>query len=85
MKFKIIKNSIGINSQFILMMSLLNLGVTFLSFALGYFVYSWAIKIGFIDSQSLNSNEFYITSVDFIWLFLVLLTGFDSLEKGELE
>lgn len=58
------------------MMSLLNLGVTLLSFMIGYFVYSWAIEIGFLDFQSVNSNEFSITSVDFIWLFLVLLTGF---------
>ena len=58
------------------MMSLLNLGVTLLSFMIGYFVYSWAIEIGFLDFQSVNSNEFFITSVDFIWLFLVLLTGF---------
>lgn len=58
------------------MMSLLNLGVTLLSFMIGYFVYSWAIESGFLDFQSVNSNEFFITSVDFIWLFLVLLTGF---------
>jgi two-component system, OmpR family, sensor histidine kinase AdeS len=75
MKFNTFKNSIGINTQFIIMMSLLNLGVTFVSFALGYWLYSWAIKIGFLDSQSINSNEFLITSVDFIWFFLVLLTG----------
>ncbi|TCB72987.1 two-component sensor histidine kinase AdeS [Acinetobacter sp. ANC 4177] len=76
MKFNFLKNSVGINFQFIIMMSLLNLGVTFLSFALGYLVYSWAIEIGFLDFQSVNSNEFSITSVDFIWFFLVLLTGF---------
>jgi two-component system sensor histidine kinase AdeS len=40
------------------MMSLLNLGVTLLSFMIGYFVYSWAIEIGFLDFQSVNSNEF---------------------------
>ena len=58
------------------MMSLLNLGITLLSFMIGYFVYSWAIKAGILDTQVVNSNEFSITSVDFIWLFLVLLTGF---------
>lgn len=58
------------------MMSLLNLGITLLSFALGYVVYNWAIKIGFLDEQNINPDDFYITSVDFIWFFLVLLTGF---------
>ncbi|ENV82828.1 hypothetical protein F941_01594 [Acinetobacter bouvetii DSM 14964 = CIP 107468] len=58
------------------MMSLLNLGITLLSFMIGYFVYSWAIKAGILDTQVVNSSEFSITSVDFIWLFLVLLTGF---------
>lgn len=58
------------------MMSLFNLGITLLSFMIGYFVYSWAIKIGFLNTQVINSNEFSVTFVDFIWLFLVLLTGF---------
>ncbi|MBH1970400.1 two-component sensor histidine kinase AdeS [Moraxellaceae bacterium AER2_44_116] len=76
MKFNTLKSSIGINTQFIIMMSLFNLGITFLSFAIGYFVYSWAMKLDLFDYPSLDPNEFTITSVDFIWFFLVLLTGF---------
>jgi two-component system, OmpR family, sensor histidine kinase AdeS len=76
MKVNFFKNSVGIHFQFIIMMSVLNLGVTFLSFMIGYLVYSWALKIGFLDSQTINSSEFFITSVDFVWLFLVLITGF---------
>ncbi len=67
------------------MMSLFNLGITLLSFMIGYFVYSWAIKIGFLNTQVINSNEFSVTSVDFIWLFLVLLTGFFFLLSSPLN
>lgn len=72
-KTKPVKNSIGINSQFIIMMSLLNLGITFLSFVLGYVVYGWAINSGFLTSTC--SDDFSISSIDFIWIFLVLFAG----------
>lgn len=76
MILKSFKNSIGINFQFILMLNLLNLGITFLSYFLGYFVYSWAIESGFLDASVINSDDFPITQFDFVWFFLVILTGF---------
>ncbi|MBU3845668.1 MAG: two-component sensor histidine kinase AdeS [Candidatus Acinetobacter avistercoris] len=76
MKRSFLKNSVGINLQFIIMMSLFNLGITLLSFAIGYFVYSWAIKIDLFNYPNTNPSQLLITSIDFVWLFLVLLAGF---------
>lgn len=57
-----------------MMMSLLNFGVTFLSLILGYLVYGWAIDTGLLDN--ISSDDLSFTFPDFIWIFLVLLTGF---------
>ncbi len=58
------------------MMSLLNIGITLLSFILGYFVYSWAIKAGFLHYPNTDPEDFSINSIDFVWFFSVILTGF---------
>ncbi|WP_343598401.1 two-component sensor histidine kinase AdeS [Acinetobacter sp.] len=75
MKYKFNHNAIGISAQFIIMLSLLNLGITFLSFALGYIVYGWAIQNGLLKDPCSDTN-FSISFIDYIWIFLVLFTGF---------
>ena len=76
MKIKFNKTSIGISSQLLIMMSLLNLGITILSFALGYVVYGWATQKGLLDMKNLCPDDFSLSSIDYLWTFLMLLTGF---------
>ena len=56
------------------MMTLLNLGITFLSFSLGYVVYDWALDLGATKNNCTDDSSF--TFFDFLWFFLVLFTGF---------
>lgn len=58
------------------MMSVLNLGITILSFGLGYLVYGWATQNGLLDIHNACPEDFSLTSVDYLWTFLVLVTGF---------
>lgn len=69
------KTRSGFSAQLIMMMSLLNLGITFLSFALGYALYEFAFAHGFLNQQELEGN-FVFTAVDLIWAILVISFGF---------
>ncbi|WP_151746371.1 two-component sensor histidine kinase AdeS [Acinetobacter soli] len=76
MRTKLNKNSIGISAQLLIMMSVLNLGITIFSFGLGYLVYGWATEKGLLDLKNACPDNFSFTSVDYLWTFLVVLTGF---------
>ncbi|MGK9156152.1 ATP-binding protein [Acinetobacter radioresistens] len=60
--------------QLIIMLSLLNIGITLLSFLIGYVVYEWATAYQMIEEYEISSG-FSIIPLDFLWIFLVLLTG----------
>jgi len=76
MKFKFNKHSISISAQLLIMLSLLNLGIPVFSFVLGYFIFIWATQNNFFDINSLCQNDDSFCSVDYIWIFLIFLSGF---------
>lgn len=69
------KTRSGFSAQLIMMMTLLNLGITFLSFALGYILYELAFNYELLSPQAL-ADEFILTPVDLVWAILVITLGF---------
>lgn len=75
MKKILSKTGSGFSSQLIMMMTLLNHGITFLSFALGYVLYELAFHYGLLSPQQF-SDDFMFTPVDLVWAILVISFGF---------
>lgn len=69
------KNKSGISKQLFIALSIVNLSVTLFSVLLGYFIYNYAIDVGWITLSSLQEdwNEFHF--VDWIWLSTVIFCG----------
>ena len=68
-------NKVGISKQLIIALSIVNLSVTACSVFFGYFIYSYAIETGWISLETLNEDWSEFHSVDWVWLFFVLLFG----------
>lgn len=69
------KNKLGINKQFFIAFSLVNLSITLLSVFIGYVVYNYAIDHGWISLSSLQGDFTDFHLVDWIWLGTVILCG----------
>ncbi|MCT9389102.1 two-component sensor histidine kinase AdeS [Acinetobacter baumannii] len=69
------KNKLGINKQFFIAFSLVNLSITLLSVFIGYIVYKYAIDHGWISLSSLQGDFTDFHLVDWIWLGTVILCG----------
>ncbi|OTG88282.1 two-component sensor histidine kinase AdeS [Acinetobacter sp. ANC 4558] len=69
------KNNMGISKQLIIALSIVNFSVTICSCVFGYFIYSYAVDLGWVSLESLSSDWYEFGLVDWIWLFVVLLFG----------
>lgn len=69
------KNKLGINKQFFIAFSMVNLSITLLSVFVGYIVYKYAINHGWISLSSLQGDFTDFHLVDWIWLGTVILCG----------
>ncbi|MDD9317258.1 two-component sensor histidine kinase AdeS [Acinetobacter lactucae] len=68
-------NKFGINKQLFIAFSMVNLSITFLAIFVGYCVYKYAIGNGWISLSSLQGDFIDFHIVDWIWLFVVGLSG----------
>ena len=68
-------NKVGISKQLIIALSIVNFSVTAGSVFFGYFIYTYAIETGWISLKTLNEDWSVFHSVDWVWLFFVLLFG----------
>lgn len=68
-------NKLGINKQFFIAFSLVNLSITLLAVFIGYFVYNYAIDHGWISLSALQEDWTNFHLVDWVWLFTVILCG----------
>jgi len=66
-------NKVGISKQLIIALSIVNFSVTAGSVFFGYFIYTYAIETGWISLKTLNEDWSVFHSVDWVWLFFVLL------------
>ncbi|MCU4707925.1 two-component sensor histidine kinase AdeS [Acinetobacter pittii] len=69
------KNKLGINKQFFIAFSMVNLSITLLSVFVGYVVYKYAIDHGWLSLSSLQGDFTDFHLVDWIWLGIVILCG----------
>ncbi|ARD28770.1 two-component sensor histidine kinase AdeS [Acinetobacter lactucae] len=69
------KNKLGINKQFFIAFSMVNLSITLLSVFLGYVVYKYAIDHDWISLSSLQGDFTDFHFIDWIWLGTVILCG----------
>ncbi|MCU4582592.1 two-component sensor histidine kinase AdeS [Acinetobacter gyllenbergii] len=69
------KNKSGISKQLFIALSIVNLSVTLFSVFLGYFIYNYAIDVGWITLSSLQEDWTEFHFVDWIWLSTVVFCG----------
>lgn len=69
------KNKSGISKQLFIALSIVNLSVTLFSVLLGYFIYNYAIDVGWITLSSLQGDWTEFHFVDWIWLSTVIFCG----------
>ncbi|QHH96564.1 two-component sensor histidine kinase AdeS [Acinetobacter dispersus] len=69
------KNKSGISKQLFIALSIVNLSVTLFSILLGYFIYNYAIDVGWITLSSLQEDWTEFHFVDWIWLSTVIFCG----------
>ncbi|QHH95734.1 two-component sensor histidine kinase AdeS [Acinetobacter proteolyticus] len=69
------KNKSGISKQLFVALSIVNLSVTLFSILLGYFIYNYAIDVGWITLSSLQEDWTEFHFVDWIWLSTVIFCG----------
>ncbi|NNP69597.1 two-component sensor histidine kinase AdeS [Acinetobacter sp. Ac_5812] len=69
------KNKSGISKQLFIALSIVNLSVTLFSVLLGYFIYNYAIDVGWITLSSLQEDWTEFHFVDWIWLSTVVFCG----------
>ncbi|MFW1665399.1 two-component sensor histidine kinase AdeS [Acinetobacter ursingii] len=70
------KSKLGISKQLFVALSIVNLSVTFFSFLLGYFIYYYAVDMGWFTLSSLQQEDWTeLHFVDWVWLFTVIFCG----------
>ena len=69
------KSKSGISKQLFVALSIVNLSVTLFSILLGYFIYNYAIDVGWITLSSLQEDWTEFHFVDWIWLSTVIFCG----------
>ncbi|MCH7315948.1 two-component sensor histidine kinase AdeS [Acinetobacter sp. ANC 3882] len=69
------KSRSGISKQLFIALSIVNLSVTLFSVFLGYFIYNYAIDVGWITLSSLQGDWTEFHFVDWIWLGTVVFCG----------
>lgn len=69
------KNKSGISKQLFIALSIVNLSVTLFSVLLGYFIYNYAIDVGWITLSSLQEDWTEFHFIDWIWLSTVIFCG----------
>jgi two-component system, OmpR family, sensor histidine kinase AdeS len=69
------KKKSGISKQLFIALSIVNLSVTLFSVLLGYYIYNYAIDVGWITLSALQEDWTEFHFVDWIWLATVVFCG----------
>lgn len=72
---KFMKKKSGISKQLFIALSIVNLSVTLFSVLLGYYIYNYAIDVGWITLSTLQEDWTEFHFVDWIWLATVVFCG----------